>query len=269
VALRRCESLSDCAVRDPDGAIGENVRMRDRFAAGAGLAIWMLGAAGVAGEEKGGPWSGTAELSYVATSGNTDTETAGGAVSTTYDPGIWSLKGALSYVRSRNEGELDAEKLVGELKLRRDLRPGLDGFVRGRYLENRFAGIRSSVALDAGVVWKVLEGERHTLGLSAGAGYLTESRVADRDREFASLTVGGDYAWKISETTELTEALSWTGHLDDRGDDWRLSYAAALVTSINSVFSIKLSHTLDHRNQPPTGFGKRDSVSSVALVAKF
>jgi len=233
------------------------------------LALGLYGAVGAVAEDQGGPWSGTAELSYVATSGNTDTETAGGAVSALYDPGSWSVKGALSYVRSRNEGELDAEKLVGELKLRRDLRPGLDGFVRGRYLENRFAGIRSSVAVDAGVVWKLLEGERHTLGLSAGAGYLTESRVADPDREFASLTVGGDYAWKVSETTELTEALTWTGHLDDSGDDWRLSHAAALVTSINSIFSIKLSHTLDHRNQPPTGFGKRDSVSSVALVAKF
>ena len=36
-----------------------------------------------------GPWSGTAEVSLIATSGNSDTHTFGLGAEVTYDPGAW------------------------------------------------------------------------------------------------------------------------------------------------------------------------------------
>ena len=55
----------------------------------------------------------------------------------------------------------------------------------------------------------------------------------------------------------------------DEGDQWRLDNAVAVVTKINSIFSLKVSNVIRYANAPVAGFESTDTVTSVALVAKF
>jgi len=76
------------------------------------------------------------------------------------------------------------------------------------------------------------------------------------------------YRLALGRTAELTEDGAFTGSLQEPGD-WRYANTIALSASLNSVFSLKLSHTLKYLNQPVGGFRSADRLVSAALVAKF
>lgn len=228
----------------------------------------LVSASVVAQDAPPSPWSGSAELSFVSTSGNTDTESLGLGFEIQYKPGVWTTEAKLGYLRAETDGELTAEKLNGFLGLRRSLNERFDLYARTTYLQNEFAGLDSSLGLEVGGLYKALTGDRHFLDLSAGVGYTTEDRISEPDRDFAMGTLGAKYKWKISESTDFTNDFYYVLNFDET-DDWRIANTTAIATAINSIFSLKVAYALTYLNDPPVGFEKRDSVSSVALVAKF
>ncbi len=225
-------------------------------------------AAPLAADEPPPVWSGSGELSYVSTSGNTDTQTLGLGFNVEYKPGVWTSNLKLGYIRAETDGDLTAEKITGLLGTKRSVSERFDVYGRTTFLRNKFAGIDSSWGLEAGGSYKALTGDRHFLDLSLGLGYTAEDRLTEPNRDFAMSTVGADYKWKISESTDFTNEFRYFYDFDD-SDDWRISNTTALSTAINSIFSLKASYALVYLNQPAVGFEKRDSVTSIALVAKF
>ena len=73
---------------------------------------------------------------------------------------------------------------------------------------------------------------------------------------------------KISATTDLTEEVRCEQSLSD-GDAWRLDDAVAIVATITSIFSRKVSDVIRDANEPVDGLESTDTIASVALVAKF
>ena len=53
------------------------------------------------------------------------------------------------------------------------------------------------------------------------------------------------------------------------GENWRLDNTLALVAKINTIFSLKVSNVVRYVNAPVEGFETTDTITSVALVAKF
>lgn len=234
----------------------------------APLITVTVAVAASAEEPPPGPWSGSAELSFVSTSGNTDTQTLGLGFELGYKPGVWTSKLKVGFIRSENEGELTAEKLNGLLSLQRSLSERFDVYGRTTYLKNEFAGVSSNWGLEAGALYNALTGDTHSLDLSAGLGYTMESRISEADRDFAMGTLGAEYKWKISETTDFANDFGFVHDFDD-SDNWRIANATSLTTSMTKVLSLKVSYVLNYQNQPSVGFEERDAVTSVALVAKF
>ena len=78
----------------------------------------------------------------------------------------------------------------------------------------------------------------------------------------------------ISKTAEFTDDVSFLEDLK-AADDWRFQNVASVSASISSVFSLKVSHALNYVNRPALRrapddfFGKTDTVTSAAIVAKF
>jgi putative salt-induced outer membrane protein YdiY len=52
-------------------------------------------------------------------------------------------------------------------------------------------------------------------------------------------------------------------------DAWKFDQVAALTAAINSMFSLKASHTLRYAGAPPEGFEKTDTIMAVSLVARL
>ena len=246
--------------------------------------LWIATAAAVAAAqapcpcptpEPAGPplWSGKADASYAATSGNTDTSSLGASLEVNYRPQPWTvtLKGA--FLRAETDDELTAESYAASLRGTRDLTRRIDVFVEGGYFRNRFAGVDSRFGGEAGAGYKVLDEKALKLRFEAGFGYAREDRIGDLGEDLPALhyatgRAGMQFGWKFSKSAEATEEVSWTDNLDDTSD-WVLRSVTAVTADLTSVFALKASYTYLYDNVPVPGFVKRDTITAFALVAKF
>jgi putative salt-induced outer membrane protein len=213
-------------------------------------------------------WERKAEVSVVATGGNSDTQTAGLGASLVWRPGVWTTEAKAAFVRSEASDVETARAFEANLRQGRSLSPRVDLFGRLGFLANEFAGIDARTTVDGGVGYKLWVGPVHTLRVDAGLGYSHENRVTGDDLSFPLVNFGPAYKWQISKTADFTETALLTASLDE-GKDWRFGNALALTAAVSSIFSLKASHEVRHVNAPVPGFEKTDTLLSVALVAKF
>jgi len=224
-------------------------------------------------------WSGKAEASYVATSGNSDAKTLGAAGEVLWvpPPGIWNFKLSLAYIRSESDGVESAEAFVGEFRAARKLSARLEAYALGGYRENKFAGIDHQWAGELGAAYQFLSGDPHSLKVETGFGYTKEVRLlpeppagpgGTEDRNFSTIRAGLEYKWKISKTAEFSEEASYTYDLKD-SEDWRFADKVSLSAGVTTVLSVKLSYAWLTLNEPVPGKKKTDTITSAALVAKF
>ncbi|HSS45725.1 MAG TPA: DUF481 domain-containing protein, partial [Thermoanaerobaculia bacterium] len=214
------------------------------------------------------PWSGSAEFSFLSTSGNTSTESIGGALETDYKAAPWGAVFKAAYLRASTNAVLTAEQFDASLKGSRDLTERVSVFVGTGYLKNRFAGLNSLISGEAGAGYKILAGPEHLLGAEAGLGYVRENRLTGGNRSYVSGRAGLSYKWQFSKSAAFTNDLSY---LHDFGDlsNWTISEKAAITADLTSVFALKASYGLLYRNEPVPTFRKTDTVTAVAIVAKF
>ena len=213
-------------------------------------------------------WERKAELSLVATNGNTDTQTIGAGASLVWRPAPWTTEAKVAFVRSEANDELTARSLSADFREGRTLTERVDVFGRLGYLSNEFAGIDARTSVDGGIAYKLLTGPVHTLRVDTGLGYSHESRTTGDDLSFVLANFGSAYKWQISPTADLTEAAILTFSLEDSADR-RFSNAFALTAALTRLLSLKLSHELKFTNAPVPGFEKTDTQLSAALVVSF
>ena len=213
-------------------------------------------------------WSGKAELSYLSTSGNTTTNSFGGGLELEYKPSPWTFTLKTAYLRASTNSVTTAETLTGDLKGVRDLTPRVDVFLAAHYLRNRFAGVRGLVGGDGGAGYKLLLGPVHSLRAEAGIGYTHEGQLVGGDRNYASARAGLGYKWTFSKTADFTNDVSFLEDLQ-ASSNWIFSEKAAISAAMTSLLSLKASWTLIYDHVPVPGFKRTDTVTSLALVAKF
>lgn len=238
-----------------------------------GVLSLLLAAAGtlLAQEPPPGPpplWSGKGELSFVSTSGNSDTQTLGAGVEVAYQPLPWSLGFRAAFIRNEADGEEKANSFAAALRGARAFSPRLEAFARVDYLRDKFSGIESRWTGEGGVAYALFPSPPHKLKFEGAVGYTTESRVDAEDRDFPTARIGALYEWQISKMAVYSEEFSFIEDLDDT-DNWRIVNTGSLTADVSTVLAVKLSFAILYSNQPVPGFRKRDTKTSAAIVAKF
>ena len=197
----------------------------------------MTLAGGVAGAQQpaenpdDGPWSGTAELSLVATSGNSDTRTFGLRGEVTYAPGAWRWMGRVSYVEAEADDQLKARSQSALVEMSRPLSERLEVYARGGYLRDLFAGIERRLTTEGGLAYTVITTDPQSLRLLAGFGFTREQRVNGDDLLLGTANMTGRYRWALSETSALTEEAAFAAALST-GDDWRFTNEVAVTAAL-------------------------------------
>jgi len=213
-------------------------------------------------------WERKAELSFVSTGGNTDTQSLGLGASVVFRPPKWTTEARTAFVRNETDSVETAKSWVFDFREARALSERAEVFGRYGYLTDRFAGIEHRNTIDGGVGYKLLLGPVHMLRVDGGLGYTNEGRVTGESQSFALVNIGSAYKWQISKTADLTDSAVFTQSLEDH-DEWRFANAIAISAALTHVFSLKLSNDVKFNNSPVPGFEKTDRVTSAAIVAKF
>ena len=225
-------------------------------------------------------WFGKAELSFLSTSGNTDTSSLGGALELNYNPKPWlfTLKG--SVLHAATDGITTAETYTASAKASRDLTERLDVFVGGGWLRNRFSGIQNLWNFDGGAGYKLVNGPAHFLRVEGGVGYTSEQDIvvgiiAPYDN-YANVRAALNYKWQFTKTASFTNDFTYLMDLSDTSN-WFITDKAAISVAISKIFALQASWTLLYRNEPPlrdlgpppSTFSKTDTATAVGLLAKF
>jgi putative salt-induced outer membrane protein len=210
----------------------------------------------------------TAEFAFVGTSGNSSTESVGLGGAFIYRPDPWTLTTKAAYVRNEAASELKAQSLALAFNAARALRPRLSAFGRYGYLRDRFAGIEQRHTIEGGVAYLLVDAAPHKLTVDGALGYAHEGRVLGPTRSNGILTTGAVYTLKISETSDFSNDGRIVFSLSDK-NDWRVANIASVAAKLTTRLSLKFSNTVRFVDVPVLGFEKMDTITAVALVAKF
>jgi putative salt-induced outer membrane protein len=210
----------------------------------------------------------SAEVSFVGTSGNSSTESVGLGISRIDRVDGWLVTSKGAYVHNSSFGELRAESIAMSFQAGKIMNPNLNMFARYGFLHDRFAGIRSRNTVALGQAYTVVNDPKSRLIADGALGYANEERTTTQTTARATWDMGLLYDWKLSDTAEITDESRLVFALGD-SDDWRSGNVATLSAKLTTVFSLKVSNTVRYVNQPVPGFESTDTITAVALVAKF
>jgi putative salt-induced outer membrane protein len=210
----------------------------------------------------------SAEVSFVGTSGNSSTESIGVGIAREDHIDGWIITSKAAYVHNSSFGELKAESVALAFQGNKTLTPKLSAFGKYGFLHDRFAGIESRNTVGFGLAYIVLENTRNKLTADGAFGYAQEERTISPTTKSGTWDMGLLYTLKLSDNAEISDDARMVFSLSD-GQDWRSGNIASVTAKLNSIFSLKFSNTVRYVNEPVPTFQKTDTITSVALVAKF
>ena len=211
---------------------------------------------------------GSAEVGYVSTTGNSSTRAFNLGGELIHRPDPWLLETKVRFVRNEDDVAVTAQSLAALFRASRKLNDRLSAFGQYDYLRDVFAGIEHRNTTIGGLSYLLLDAKPHTLRAGAGVGYIREQRLDADTLSTASANLGLAYAWTFSETARFTDDFR-TDYGFASGAGWRIEQVAALTATLTKRFSLKVSNTVRYASEPVPGFEATDTITALALVAKF
>lgn len=212
-------------------------------------------------------WTGSVGLSYLSTSGNTDTSSFGLTAAWARQPTPWGMEITAFANRAEADGVTTAERYFGGVRGKRAMGDRWELFGGLSYARDEFAGFDSRVIVEAGGIWKALLGPQHELAFDAGLTWTQEEPVVGAGEDFLGAVAGAAYAWKITEAATFRERLLFFPNFDT-SEDWRLRSETSFEAAFAASWALRLGYLYTRDNLPAAGFEKTDSTTSVSLVWK-
>ena len=254
--------------------------MKIKIALRGALAITgMLGIQTVSAQTATSQWlTGTAELGYVSTSGNSESNNINAKLSLARETKSWlhSLKlagiGASSEVSNNgvSNSQRSAEKYNFEYQADRKLDETKSLYAFANYEKDRFSGFDEQSAVGVGYGHKVLNKLTQQMQIDIGPAYRVNNPVQGGSESEAVLHVGENYVWDFSETAKLEQFL-----VIDAGNDNTISRLGLSVTAkLTGALALKLATEWKLTDNPGFNAGGEefedlDSVTTANISYSF
>lgn len=258
-------------------------------------------AAAARAEEPVRPWTNTAELAAILTSGNSQTRNFALSNKFEYKWSEAELSILAAALRASNTNrsfensdgalvttettETSAEAYSLDGKYRRNIREEFFWYAGAGWLQNRPTGIDSRIYGGGGIGYRFLKDDVQTLVGELGADYTDESRVFGGSASFAGARAFLGYERALSETAKFSSDLEILENLDDT-EDLRAKWASAVTASLSTRTALKVGFTVLYDRQPVVRtvtdtvgpvfgpdllvpFEKTDTILSASLVVNF
>lgn len=233
-------------------------------------------------------WKGSLGLSFVSTSGNSDTQTLGLDFGLDRKPELWGLEIRAAAIRAEDSSVTTAERYNGSVRGKRALGDRWEVFVGAFGEQDKFSGYDLRYGAVAGGTYKALLGPTHTLSFDAGLTWTKEEFVdlvdaegmvhAQPSYDYVGGIVGLDYAWQISDSAKLSERLVYLPNFDETSD-WRAVSETALQAAISSKLALKLGYLVRYDHEPAVAgvdadggalyFDDTDTTTTMSVVWSF
>ena len=270
------------------------------------IVIWTTAAVA---EDEPRRWSDTAEFSFVATGGNTESSSLGfkNTLIGSWDKSkitvrasgirVETEEGSRRAVEVPSGGftvedpgsEVAAENYALSARYDRTVREGFFWFAGTGWDRNEPAGIRGRYVAQVGVgnIWKDEENLKFKTTYGATITKQNDvSPVPGVDDTFGGLRVAWDYLNQFGRNTTYTNVLIVDGNLEETSD-WRADMQNGLAVSISEKLALKVGLQLLYDNEPafevldlllldgtvgktpPVPLDELDTIFTVSLIVNF
>jgi putative salt-induced outer membrane protein len=210
-------------------------------------------------------WTAAAELGFIKTSGNTETETLNAKFNaeTTYT--LWTHKLLLEALKSASDDVRSAEKYRIEAQSDYALSDASYVFGLANWENDNFSGLNYQAAAVLGYGYKALDTATMKLNFEAAPGYRITEDENDNTEEDGIIRLAEIFAWNISETSTLDQSLK----VESGDSNTETRFGVALTNQINGSLSMKVGYNIKHNSDVAPGADKTDRETAVTLVYKL
>jgi putative salt-induced outer membrane protein len=218
-------------------------------------------------------WTGKAEAGLVLASGNTEAESANAKFQLANEVGQWKHQFGAAALYASDDVGTTAQRWDAFAQGDYNFSPRTFWFGAARYEDDRFSGFEFQATLSTGLGRKFIDSDRTKFVGTAGVGYkVFETRDAFDDtgvliepgsRESEIVFRGTlDYGHDFTETTSIVDKFI----VEAGADNTYLQNDIALQVKMTDVLALAVGYTVKHNTDPPVGFEKTDTLTTVNLV---
>jgi putative salt-induced outer membrane protein YdiY len=216
-------------------------------------------------------WGGDASVGFALARGNTKTTNLSFTV---------SAKGPISesidstnkayFLLNREGGLTNAESMGLESRIEWKHSERFFSYYGIQGLRDQFKNYSYRILPELGLGYKVLTSENLQLSANAGlAQVFTKYYDSGETVSFTGITVGNQFTWKISPTSEISQSLSLQTNISELRHTF-LQFEISLASAITKGLSLKLTLMDKYDSQPVGEDIKKNDLSFIAgLSAKF
>ncbi len=218
-------------------------------------------------------WKSEAELGFVMTSGNSETQSTNGKISASRDTEKWTQSGRLEALNtSATDKETDTESTTAEkysAHARADYKLNDDDFLfaSADYYDDRFSGFQYQATLAAGYGRRIINTDKQSLKAEIGPGvrYVKAEPVGGvhiPSDEEGIVRAAAYYAYNFSEQATFTQDL-----IADIGEDATITESiTALKAQISGKLAMKASVKIRNISEVEDPIEDTDTETALTLV---
>ncbi len=245
----------------------------------AALAAWPVMAQEAGAEDKAPEpnWKNEVGLSYVGTTGNTDTSSFGLDYKGNRKPTPWGLDLLASFTRAEDGGVVTAEQYYAGVRGLRQLNDRWSIFAGLSWARDPFSGFENRYLVEGGAEFLAINTERNKLSFDAGLTWTSEDQIIFNDVtqqddinavDWFGGVLGLKWDWAFSKNASLSQRLLYYPNFDDTAD-WRLGSDTAVKASLTKMLALQFSYIVRYRNQPIDNLEKTDTTTKASVVLNF
>lgn len=211
-----------------------------------------------------------AELSYLDTSGNTETTTFKAKNALTWNASakaklIWLVSG----LYGESDGVKNAEQYATELRGDYLVTERFYASLIAGWLQDEFAGLENKYYAGPAAGYIFLNGPKHFLKSELEVDYVKEEYVDNTDENYMRGSVLAQYDYAFTDKNKFSQTVKYGVDLED-GDKYEAKSITALICAINSSMSLKASYEVNYVNQPvPDTLDRTDKIFSTTLIINY
>ena len=205
------------------------------------------------------------ELSYVQTSGNSNTSTFSTKVEASTalsDKSNFRAKGNILY--SENDNDSSANKYDIELDYNYMLSEKIYSYFGVNYLKDQFSDYDYRLNAGPGLGYKLLDDKEQTIDLQGGLDYALDQYSDGIKDEYVASRAEVNYRYKINENLKFKQMFNYLVSLEDN-NKYFMASDTSLGVKMTDNLSLGVSYRVDYVNQTTKEHADRKLLTSLII----
>lgn len=212
-------------------------------------------------------WTGKGEAGIAVASGNTDTKSANAKIAIGNKQDQWENSASLAGNYVRTDGDTTAKRWELGLQTRYSFSGATFWYGGLRYEEDKFSGFDHQGVLSTGVGRKFIDNDTTHFSGQVGVGYKFYKTIStltvpgSKENEVVGVA-GLDFDHKLTDTTKVYDKFS----AEVTSGNNFLQNEIGVAVKMSDRLALSLAYAVRHNTDPPAGFKKTDTLSTLNLV---